>query len=116
VTGGERARLGQPLLLALGKLGIRSLERSPGGEWLIVAGPTGDVGEAFRLYAWSGAAAPPRLLRTIPAAELRPEAVVAPAPGKLLLLSDDGTDTCKAASPAGRTFRGLEIEETDGNE
>ena len=54
IIEGERARLGAPIELDLGRRGIRSIELV-GSAYLIVAGPTADSG-TFALYRWSGKA------------------------------------------------------------
>ncbi len=51
------ASFGAPLLVDLGGRGIRSIERSSSGDYLIVAGPVPGGAAAttdFRLYRWSG--------------------------------------------------------------
>lgn len=95
VVAGSRARLGQPIELDLGGLGIRSLERV-GDRYLIVAGPFDEApfGEAggFALYEWSGIADEPPVERAdIDFADLRPEALFTlPGDEHAYVLSDDG--------------------------
>ena len=52
------ATFGEPIFLDLGGRGVRSLDRNAAGQYLIIAGPTGDAtGIApsdFRLFAWTG--------------------------------------------------------------
>jgi hypothetical protein len=54
------AQFGSPILLDLGRRGIRSLDRAADGTYLITAGPPGDVSSPpsaplnFRLFTWTG--------------------------------------------------------------
>ena len=107
---GERARLGDPILLDLGGLGIRSLSRWR-GHTLIAAGSHADGGEA-RLYRWDGrgAALP---LSGLALDDFNPEGFFSPeARDEILLLSDDGVveidgEECKRLDdPARKRFRG----------
>jgi hypothetical protein len=95
MLAGEKARFGDPVLLDLGGLGIRSLEMVNGGL-LIVAGPAeGRKGSASpsALYRWSGQFESPAVrLRSFPPVGGRPfnpEALVIDA-NSLVVLSDDG--------------------------
>jgi hypothetical protein len=110
VIGGEKAVFGDPLLLDLGGLGIRSLERV-NGTLLIVAGPAeGSKGKATpsALYRWSGQVGqPPTRLRTF--GPVNPEAVFAQG-DSLVVLSDDGNlerdgKACGDRPKAKQTFR-----------
>lgn len=99
VLAGEAARFGEPVLLELGGLGIRSLEMV-NGSLLIVAGPSGPGkpkdGPAVpsALYRWNGQfESAPELLRLF-GSELgkslfNPEALFVEG-DSLVLLSDDG--------------------------
>ena len=99
VLAGEAARFGEPVLLELGGLGIRSLEMV-NGSLLIVAGPSGPGnpkdGPAIpsALYRWNGQfESAPELLRLF-GSELgkslfNPEALFVEG-DSLVLLSDDG--------------------------
>ena len=99
VLAGEAARFGEPVLLELGGLGIRSLEMV-NGSLLIVAGPSGPGnpkdGPAIpsALYRWNGQfESTPELLRLF-GSELgkslfNPEALFVEG-DSLVLLSDDG--------------------------
>jgi hypothetical protein len=108
------ARFGEPLFLALGGRGIRSIEYSAERhEYLIAAGPFNGKGN-FALYRWSGKAAEtPRQIPNVSLGTLRPEAMaVYPGnPDKIQVLSDDGDETidgsrCKDNPDAGkRRFR-----------
>lgn len=95
VLAGEQARFGDPVLLDLGGLGIRSLEMVNGGL-LIVAGPAeGRKGTASpsALYRWSGQfESPAARLRGFPPVggkPFNPEALVIDG-NTLVVLSDDG--------------------------
>ena len=105
---GQPARLGDPILLDLAGLGIRSIEYSDAARhYLIVAGPSGDQGD-FRLYRWSGvASAAPEPVPGIDFGGLHPEALVVypDEAARVQILSDDGDepvgkDSCKDASVA----------------
>ncbi len=107
---GERARLGEPLLLDLGGLGIRELS-SWRGRTLILAGPYAQ-GDGSRLFSWDGRGAPLEL-PGIDLSDFRPEAFFAPeGRDEILLLSDDGTveidgKECKRLDdPDRKRFRG----------
>lgn len=107
---GERARLGDPILLDLGGLGIRSLSRWR-GRTLIVAGPYADGG-ASQLFTWDGRGAPAPV-SGLDLAGLNPEGFFSPEDREqVLLLSDDGGveidgKECKRLEdPARKRFRG----------
>jgi hypothetical protein len=113
VLEGDRAQLGEPRLLDLGGLGIRSMGWVD-DHYLIIAGPTGEGGGA-KLYEWPGGAEAPQLVRGVQLRGLNPEGVVFRDKEKTeyLLLSDDGTRTvdgeeCKTLKdPARKRFRGV---------
>ena len=95
VLAGEKARFGDPVLLDLGGLGIRSLEMVNGGL-LIVAGPAErrkGTATPSALYRWSGQFESPAVrLRSFPPVGGRafnPEALVIDG-NSLVVLSDDG--------------------------
>jgi Protein of unknown function (DUF3616) len=110
VVRGEPARIGDPILLDLGGLGIRSLAWWH-ARYLIVAGPVADQG-GFRLFLWTGEGqAHP--LDGVDLSGLHPEAFFTPEDrDRVLLLSDDGTEPveglpCKrVANPSRKRFRG----------
>jgi hypothetical protein len=113
VIDGKAAKLGAPIQLPLGGLGIRSIEYCESkGKYLIVAGPHDDEGD-FKLYQWSGPSSKePELLKEINFKGLHPEALIV-YPGektKVQVLSDDGSKQldgkdCKEAKPEKRSFR-----------
>jgi len=98
---------GAPIALDLGGRGVRDILRTRVGDYLVVAGSPGPEGN-FALFRWSGIAGEaPRQLNQ-PLGDLRPEAVVEGS--ETLLLSDDGTDACKAAKESRQLFRGRSLE------
>ena len=106
---GEKAKIGEPVLLDLGGLGIRSLERI-GNEYLIVAGPY-ESGGTLRLFSWAGTGAEPQPVETEPFGDLVPEAIVVyPDTGekRIQLLSDDGSWTGR--TEGGESFRGFWVD------
>jgi len=117
VISGKPAKLGKPVQLDLGGLGIRSLEYSEGERtYWIVAGPFDD-GDDFRLFQWSGSPADaPRVVTEADFQGLRPEALIV-YPGdksRLQALSDDGGvkidgKKCKKAAPEKRNFQSIWI-------
>jgi hypothetical protein len=114
VISGGAAALGQPIELALGGLGIRSIDRV-GGEYLVIAGPYGEVG-GFALYKWSGAAGDaPVAMKKIDFKDMHPEALFAvPGTDMIQILSDDGGREingaeCKTLSEVERFFRSITV-------
>ena len=114
LTAGERAKLGDPVLLDLGGLGVRSLSRWR-GRMLVLAGPSAG-GAASRLYTWDGRGAPAPV-RGLDLSGFNPEGFFSPEQrDAILLLSDDGTvpidgEECKHLDdPARKRFRGRWIE------
>jgi hypothetical protein len=114
---GTRAKLGDPILLDLGGLGIREMIPSHGG-YLIVAGAF-DGGGRSHLYEWDGLPSAPRKWSHVRFERFNPEAVISfpEDQGKrVLILSDDGSrkvagQRCKnIANPEKRRFRSLWIE------
>jgi hypothetical protein len=107
---GQGAQIGDPVLLDLGGLGIRSLSWWR-GRYLIVAGPIAHEG-AFRLFVWRGdGEAQP--VEGVDLRDLNPEAFFSPDDAdRILLLSDDGSELidgvpCKRLEDRGRKrFRG----------
>ncbi len=116
VLDGAAPAFGPPVLLDLGGLGIRSLDRDPGtGDYLVVAGPAGDGGP-FRLYRWRGDASAPNPLAAGAFGDLNPEALaVFGAPGfARWMVSDDGArrirgNACKDLPAAERRFRAVRL-------
>jgi hypothetical protein len=113
VLRGERARLGEPVLLDLGGQGIRSLSwwRK---RYLIIAGAHGDGGTS-QLYSWDGRGTPSR----VPGLDLQgfnAEAFFTPEDrDEIVVFSDDGSVPidgmrCKdLEDPARKRFRGLPV-------
>lgn len=91
---GKPARFGEPTLLELGGLGVRSLSWWR-GRYLIAAGHY-DHGGVSRLYAWKGDASPPERIATPPLDDLNPEGFFTPEErDEIMLLSDDGSRELK---------------------
>ena len=90
VISGSKAIFGQPIELALGGLGIRSLERV-GDGYLIVAGPYDSSG-SFTLYKWSNVlGGSPVAVSGINLYGMHPEALFAiPNSDTIQILSDNG--------------------------
>jgi hypothetical protein len=112
VIQGQRARLGEPLLLDLGGRGMRALSTWR-GRYLIVAGSVGP-GLDSRLLEWDGRYAPRPV--EVPLGDQNPEAFVTPEDqDSFLVLSDDGARQvegveCKRLKEPGRkSFRGLRL-------
>lgn len=109
----QRARFGEPLLLNLGGLGIRSIEWSQ-GRYLIVGGTRDGRGDSW-LYEWDGASLEPRRVEQLNFDNINPEAItICRDTGfetELLVVSDDGTvqingQECKRLkNPAQKRFR-----------
>jgi hypothetical protein len=106
VRGPGRARFGTPFTFNLGKRGIRSLDTSYAGNYLITAGPIGAASSPpvapnnFRLYTWTGNAghAPIERMTTFPAG-YTPEGAILPATPiatntVVQFVSDDDTLAC----------------------
>ena len=119
VMTGEKAVFGDPVLLDLGGLGVRSLERV-NGNLLIVAGPAeGSKGKSSpsALYRWSGQFESPAVkLRSFDAVSggaFNAEALLVDG-DSLVVLSDDGNlerdgHACQDLPPAKQGFRELRI-------
>lgn len=119
VLGGEKARFGDPVLLDLGGLGIRSLERVK-ANLLIVAGPAEGgqgKGKPSALYRWDGqfesAAVRLRSFAPVGGVPFNPEALLVDG-DSLVVLSDDGKLTREGVACGERpldqqTFRELRI-------
>lgn len=111
VVRGQRPVFGDPLLIDLGGLGIRSLTRWR-GRYLIVAGHYAG-GAASQLFAWNGTDAPERL-PDVEFRQLNPEGFFTPETrDEIMVLSDDGALTidgveCKRLKDASKKrFRGV---------
>jgi hypothetical protein len=116
VIKGEPARFGDPILLGLGGLGVRSIERVGPEHYLIIAGSHGEGGVS-RLYRWSGApGATAQGGQPIGVQGFNPEALFL-SDNQIVILSDDGGRTspghgmeCKDLDNAGqKKFRSLII-------
>lgn len=117
IAGVAHARLGNPILLDLGKRGIRSIDWVQ-NRYIIVAGPYdngGSSGEGsdYALYSWSGqASAKPKRWVDAPLATLGPEAMFQIPNTQLIhVLSDDG-DVCARLNltDTEMSFRGIVLD------
>jgi hypothetical protein len=117
LIAGGRARFGDPMLLNLGGLGVRSMTRSPTGYWII--GGTFDGDGRSHLYHWSGGADSPRRIEHPELVLLNPEAidpVTVNGTERLFIVSDDGTlkiggvDCKEVKNPNMKSFRATTIE------
>lgn len=117
VARGTDPEFGDPILLDLGGLGVRSIELV-GGRYLIIAGPAAEAG-ASRLYSWRGEGSSPSRLEGAALEGFKPEAILAiegSGGSGCELISDDGTVTadgvpCKRLKdPAMKAFRALRLE------
>jgi hypothetical protein len=121
IMRGKRAKLGQPILLSLGGLGIRSVEYSSvTNKYFILAGSSeGDQADSpFRLYEWPGPGSTDvSLIRelTIDDRRIQPEAIFTYAKtNDVYVLSDDGEfkanlsgSRCKDLPTLERSFHGF---------
>lgn len=113
IAGHEKPKLGNPILLALNGLGIRSIEYSDTkGAYFIIAGPYDDNGR-FQLFQWSGnPSAAPELVK-MDFHKLHPEGLVVypQQKAKIQIISDDGSalinnQNCKGLTNAqDKSFR-----------
>jgi hypothetical protein len=111
IIRGGAAKLGDPISLDLGGLGVRSLS-SWHDRYLIVAGHYATGGPS-KLFAWNGRDQP-ELLGSIDVVDLNPEGFFTPEErSEILLLSDDGaviiddTECKRLKDPAQKRFRGV---------
>ena len=97
--------------------GIRSIDRI-NDTYVIVAGPHLDADDSkikppFALYTWSGQESdtkPARMGGVVVPNNFTPEAVFAiPGSPNMMLLSDDGSGTCKDAKKPDKSFRALTL-------
>lgn len=120
VVGGGNPEFGDPMLLPLDGLGIRSIEYSHArGKYLIVGGTRDDDPPDFKLFTWTGKPdAKPQVVEDAVPSGLSPEAVVLYAEsdrvqllsddGAILVEADDGTKAeCKDLEPIRQSFRSL---------
>jgi len=108
---GEAPQFGAAIALDLGGRGVRAMTRVADG-YLVVGGPTADVG-SFAVFHWRGGADAPQRLEQPMLGSLRPEALFGwPDTAQFQLLSDDGGierqgKECKKLRPAQQAFRSL---------
>jgi hypothetical protein len=120
IVDGKKPKLGRPILLPLGGLGIRSIEYVVAKKaYIIIAGPFDDSG-GFQLYQWSGEAAEnPVLIAGADLKGLHPEAMVSypDVVSKIQILSDDGSEqiggkACKDLANTEMRFRSVWVDFT----
>lgn len=110
---GAKLVLGQPIELALGGLGVRSLELV-GSGYFIVAGPYDSEG-GFALYRWAGPGSQPVPVNGIDFKDMHPEALFSiPGGDKIQILSDDGErriggEHCKDIPESEQLFRSITL-------
>jgi hypothetical protein len=111
VVRGESPRFGDPIVLDLGGLGVRSLSYWH-GRYVIAAGHY-DTGAPSRLFTWDGQRAPVAV-RALDFSRFNPEAFHTPEEREeILVLSDDGAEPvdgrdCKKLRDGGQKhFRGV---------
>jgi hypothetical protein len=115
VEGRGPARFGEPVLLPLNGLGIRSIDRW-NSQFLIVGGTADGKGDSW-LYQWDGSSHPPRRLEHVRFGDINPEAITVIPQGQtaadLLVVSDDGTveidcvECKRLKNPAQKRFRSV---------
>jgi hypothetical protein len=115
IAGNEKPKLGRPILLDLGGLGIRSIEYSDAKKtYFIIAGPY-DNNDGFQPYQWSGKPTEaPGLINGVDFQGLHPETLVVYPEEKtrIQILSDDGTEKtngkkCKKLDTKDQSFRSI---------
>jgi hypothetical protein len=114
---GKAAQFGNPILLDLGGLGIRSMGWG-GGKYLIIAGHY-DNDRVSQLYEWAGPGHLPKLIEDLNFTGANPEGLAFETGDRrqqFFILSDDGTlkidgvDCKKLTDPARRRFRGYQLD------
>ena len=110
IRGGARAKLGDPVTLKLGELGVRDMVAWRDG-FLIVAGDFDDRFEPgakpSRVFSWKPGTDPKDI--GVDLGDLNPEAIVIMGEGdkaRILILSDDGK-RAKGADHSDNSFRGV---------
>ncbi len=114
---GRPARFGDPVLLDLGGLGIRSIELM-GDRYLIVGGTRDGKGDSW-LSEWDGESSQPRRIKAVLFGCINPEAVAVcrynGRQAELLVVSDDGTvniggsDCKRLKDPMQKHFRSVAV-------
>ena len=112
VAGTQVARITRDVLLDLGGRGVRALEPTIDGKYLVLAGSFNDT-RNFGLFLWDGhSTAPTQLLDGTALNDLNPEELMLmpQSLGAVQLFSDDGdalvgTKKCKKVEPSLRSFR-----------
>jgi len=113
---GHPAKFGNPILLDLGGLGVRSIGLGD-DMYLIIAGPYGTDGES-RVYEWDGRSPSPTVLSGIRLRGFNPEGLAFYQEGgrsEFFLVSDEGTvkidgvDCKRLKDPTRRQFHGYTL-------
>jgi len=115
VLDGIPPKLGEPILLNLGGLGLRGMGSADKGYYLI-AGPFDGAGTS-KLYFWDGRSEQPQPVTEPTLPGLNPEGICfhdSDGRREFLVLSDDGTlavggKDCKKLPPAQRRFRAFSV-------
>jgi hypothetical protein len=110
VIEGKSLRLGEPILLDLGKRGVRAMTLYE-GKFLIVAGAIDETADT-QLFFWNGGKDKPERIN-VDLRGVNPEAIaVYPGEKRIQLFSDDGSKLkdgtmCKKLPPDQRSFRAV---------
>ena len=116
IDGKQHARFGDPMLIDLGGLGIRSLAYRRDRYWIVAGSYDGEM--LSGLYEWHGGADKPRPHGFPELAGLNPEAITffsEPEGDRLLVVSDDGTvkiggkDCKRLKDPRLKRFRAVSV-------
>lgn len=110
LTGGKGAKLGEPIELDLGGLGVRDIVWS-GREYFLIGGRTTQGGRQ-QLFRWAGPGSVPTVVDHPGFKAFNPEAIAvfgSATQPRLLVLSDDGNQK-QSQQPEKRKFRSFWIE------
>jgi hypothetical protein len=116
VDAGKPARFGDPILLDLDGLGIRSIEFRNNRYWIVAGSFDGVNRSSF--YQWTGGVEDPLPMDLPEVADLNPEAITflsSPEGDRLWVVSDDGTrkvngtDCKRLKNPSAKRFRAVAI-------
>jgi uncharacterized protein DUF3616 len=113
ILKGSRARLGAPIELDLGGLGVRGMEYVPSLSRYAIIGGDIDKGRPSQMFTWTGQTTDAaQVIPNLSFGALNPESVIvySDEPQKVQIVSDEGTkmvgtQECKAVEdPRGRSF------------
>jgi hypothetical protein len=110
-------KLGKPILLDLGGLGIRSIDYSDAKKAYFIIAGSYDKERDFQLYRWAGKDSKAELIKGVDFQGLNPEALIVYPEEKtrIQILSDDGEEKLKdkkckkLKNPLDQSFRSLWI-------